>query len=341
MLKRITLICVFFFGLFNLLSCTPSAPSAQLTGDSMGSVYHITIPHLPEYLTAEQIKMEVSKILDQMNETVSTYHANSEITKFNQTNSTDWFNVSPEFVYMLNESLKISMISNGAFDVTLEPLFTLWGFGAHSVMDDRIPSDAEISAALDKTGYQKIELRLNPPAIRKTDGRLKIDLSGIAVGFAADKVAEMLESKGIKDYLVDMGGELRLKGRNAKGEIWHVAIEKPITDKREPERIVTLTNHAVTTAGDYRNYFEKEGKRYSHILDPSTGKPITHALASVTVIHENATVADGLDTMLMVLGEKAGYDLAVKEGWAVFFIVKTPNGFEEKVTPAFAKLLKP
>ncbi|ALG68917.1 FAD:protein FMN transferase [Beggiatoa leptomitoformis] len=340
MLKKV-LPLTFLLGLLAGLSSCNSVPEPlQLTGDSMGSTYHVTISRLPATMTAEQAKAAIEHILTRMNETVSTYHENSEVSRFNRSTSTDWFSVSPEVVTITEESLKDSVLSQGAFDVTLEPLITLWGFGAHSnLMEERIPSETEIQAALAKTGYKKLEVRKNPPALRKTEPQITIDLSGIAVGFAADEVAEYFEKQGIHDYLVDMGGELRVKGHNPQQQPWRVAIEKPLLNQREAQRIVEMTDHAITTAGDYRNYFEKDGKRYSHIINPRTGRPIDHNLAAVTVIHESALVADGLDTLLMVLGAEQGYDLAVKEGWAVFFLVKTPEGFQEKYTPEFANFL--
>ena len=191
---------------------------------------------------------------------------------------------------------------------------------------------------MERIGYQNLFVRQSPPSIKKKNPGIYCDLSAIAKGFGVDKVAEYLDSKGFVHYLVEIGGEVRAKGVKPGGQPWRVAIAVP-DGSSSYQRVLLLKNISMATSGDYQNYFEKDGKRYSHTIDPCTGRPITHTLASVTVIHESCMMADALATAINVLGPGKGYELAIKENLPVFLIIKKRGGFVEKMTPLFEDIL--
>jgi thiamine biosynthesis lipoprotein len=190
-------------------------------------------------------------------------------------------------------------------------------------------------------GYQKLRVNQNPPSIFKPTN-LQIDLSAIAKGYAVDQLASLLVGKGINNYLVEIGGELKLSGNKPNGESWKIAIEAPLTTERVVQHVLPITNIAMATSGDYRNYFEKDGVRYSHTINPLTGAPINHALVSVTVLHASCADADALATALMVMGNKKGVEFARRHNLAAYFLIKAQQGgkFESVATAKFDALLK-
>ncbi len=224
---------------------------------------------------------------------------------------------------------------DGVFDVTVGPLVNLWGFGPQRGLD-RIPEPQALAAARERVDYRLLALRDDPPALRKARPDLTIDLSAIAKGYGVDEIAGLLESVEVTDYLVDIGGELRARGVNDQGEVWRIGIEQPRADGRQVERIIGLRDTAMATSGDYRNFFEIDGRRYSHIIDPRTGWPVAHRLASVSVLHPSAMTADGWATGLLALGPESALALADREQLAVLLIVISDDGFETRATAAFS-----
>ena len=291
--------------LFLLLSScsneTATPESVRLKGVTMGTTYSMTIPVLPEGIEPETVKVGVEQLLVAINQSMSTYIINSELSQLNQSKSIDWVNLSDQLYTVIDQAQMISSRSNGAFDITVAPLVNLWGFGPEKSIGNK-PSEDAIQQRLQQIGYQKIELRQSPRAIKKIDSAIEIDLSALAKGYGVDQIANYLASLGIEDYMVEIGGEIHLNGKNGHGTPWRIAIEKPAADQRSIQRVLLLESGAIATSGDYRNYFEKDGKRYSHTIDPRTGRPITHTLASVSVIAESTMKADGWATALMVLG---------------------------------------
>ena len=304
----------------------------------MGTRYTIKVVDLPGNVEPKVLESDIVRILDDVNDRMSTYRNNSELSKFNATKIKDWIPASPELALVVAEALRVSRLTDGAFDVTVAPLVDLWGFGP-SIHPDRIPSEREIKAGLARVGYQYLHARQSPPALKKDLEDLDVDLSAIAKGYAVDNVAAHFESLGIGNYMVEVGGEIRAQGHNAKGLPWKIAIERPSPETRAIYATINLTDQSVATSGDYRNYFEAKGQRFSHTLDPRTGKPIDHSLASVTVISSTAMYADAMATALTVRGLQSGYQLAEQEKLAAFFIQKTPHGFAEKTTTAFKKYM--
>lgn len=327
-------------------ACTPSpSPSLiKLSGPTMGTQYLVQLPSLPPGENPERLRAEVEHELAAVNAAMSTYIDDSEISRFGSHRENDWFGVSPTTAKVVREALRIGELTGGAFDITVAPIVDRWGFGSDRRRDG-IPSPQEISALLTHTGFNKVAVRETPPALRKKTAKLRVDLSGIAKGYAVDAIAELLESKGIHDYWVDIGGDLRVAGRRGK-RAWRSGIEKPTEGGgRAVLKIIELSDRAMATSGDYRNFFVRDGRRFSHTIDPRTGSPVTHKLASVSVIAPTCMEADALATAFLVLGPDDGYNLASKLGVPAYFIVRTTDevrtsDFRTLTTPALHALLQ-
>ena len=219
----------------------------------------------------------------------------------------------------------------------MAPLVNLWGFGPGDMIDNP-PAEAEIEAMLQSVGYDKLHTDCSRTALRKDVPELMLDMSAFGKGFAVDRIAALLDRKGFDNYLIEVGGELRLRGHNIKGEKWAIGIERPLTYERRPHTIVRLTDVALATSGDYRNFFVAEGQLYSHTIDTRTGRPVTHALASVTVLDNSGYRADALATALLVMGPERGMELAMRDDLAVLFLLRDGESVSERATPAFEQM---
>jgi len=327
-----------------LAGCRPGKPrdvAATIRGETMGTTYSVKLAALPEGKTADDVKSRIDARLETVNRQMSTWRKDSEISRFNAHAGTDWFPVSADTVTVLAEAQRISELTGGKFDVTVMPLVNLWSFGPEN-RPRKKPTDEEIARRKESVGYRLLELRVHPPAVRKKRGDVTVDLSAIAKGFGVDRVAGELDLLGVSGYMVEIGGEVRCNGTKADGRPWQIGIQSPANSRDSAHRVVALRdrNRAMATSGDYRSYFEEAGKRYSHTIDPHTGRPVTHRLASVSVVAGNCMIADGLATAIMVLGPEAGYNLAMKENLAVLLLVADGKGFVEKTTPEFQRLKK-
>ncbi|MGB0734212.1 MAG: FAD:protein FMN transferase, partial [Pontibacterium sp.] len=285
-----------------------------------------------------EVHRAVDAALKLVNQQMSTYIADSELSLFNASARTDAVTVSSDLFNVLRLSRDIGEKTQGAFDVTVGPLVNLWGFGPQGRIE-KAPNEEVIEDAINKIGLNQYALDNDKSTIQKMRADLYIDLSAVAKGFGVDQVASVLESFGIKGYLVEIGGELRAQGTKPEGESWLIAIESPDSTSRSVQKIIQVNDIAIATSGDYRNYFEEEGVRFSHTIDPSTGKPITHNLASVSVLMPTCAEADALATAFMVLGTEAAYSYALEHGIEAAFIYKSGSGFKELVTPGFSKYL--
>jgi len=300
----------------------------------MGTTYTIKLNIPEKKIDRPMISTEINHRLDKINSQVSTYMETSALSLFNQSNTQDWEVIPPDLYTVIEEALRIYRLSYHAFDVTIGPVVNLWGFGPKA-RSDIVPEESAIKEALDKVGSQHVHLRKEPYAIKKDKPNLYIDLSAIAKGYAVDVIADYLDELNINNYMVEIGGEIKTRGINSDTKFWHIGIEKPLDDQRSVQTVITLNNTGMATSGDYRNYFEENGIRYSHTIDPSTGKPITHKLASVTVLHPSAMTADAMATALLVLGPERGPKLALKQNLAALFIVRDKENFIEIITPEF------
>ncbi len=321
------------------LGCSRQATLIELSGSTMGTYYSVKIARPPSGITPESLAPRLEQLLAAVNAEISTYDPQSELSRLNANPSTDWIEVSPNLYAAIAEGQRLAALTEGTFDITVGPLVNLWGFGPER-RSSQPPTEAEIQAARARVGYRKLELRSDPPAVRKARGDLYLDLSALGEGYGVERIAAWLESQGIQDYLVAIAGTIRAKGLNAQGRPWGIAIEEPLPDRRAVHRIIPLSNLAVSTSGDYRNFFDYEGRRYGHEIDPITGAPMAGRLASVSVLGDNAMAIDGLATALMVLGEERGCKFAEDQGIAAYFILRTEPGLKTIATSAFRGYLQ-
>lgn len=306
---------------------------------TMGTTYQVRLVRSSAPVVSEdRVRAEIDNILDRIDRSMSNWRRDSEISRFNASASTEWLPASSGLVAVMRRAEQVSELSGGAFDVTVAPLIDLWGFGPNP-RERALPADAAIVEARAAVGYRHVAVRDDPPGLRKDDPRVTVNLAGIAPGYAVDCIADRMAELGFKDALVELGGEVRARGRRPDGTPWRVAIEKPVSAGREVQWLVALSEGGLSTSGDYRAYFEHDGQRYSHTIDPHTGRPVTHALASVSVIHADTISADALATALLVLGPDAGRRLAEEQGLAVLFVVREGAGFREYRTPGFERYL--
>lgn len=267
-----------------LAACLPDgAPdSLTLSGKTMGTTYNVTVVDAPREADAETLQAAIDAALADVNAKMNNWDPTSEVSRFSNAASTEPVEISQDLQTVLTEANRIHALVDGKFDVTLAPLIDLWGFGPKKP-GEPIPSDEEIAAALESIG-QSDKLVLEGNTLAKTQPDVSVNLSSIAKGFGVDQIGAALEAEGVDRYLVEIGGDLAAKGTNAEGEPWSIGIERPDARAQVVEIILPLSDLGLATSGDYRNYFEEDGVRYSHIIDPTSGRPVTHTTASVTVL---------------------------------------------------------
>lgn len=323
------------FGVLFINGCGQAErETLRFAGETMGTTYHVTlVADKDARLTvdADALQKAVDVELRKINQHMSTYIPDSELMLFNAASVGEWYKLSQPLEDVLQLSRQISERSGGTFDITVGPLVNLWGFGPGK-HDDKVPDPAAVAAAQAKTGYEKLELA-DGQARKLAD--ISLDLSAIAKGYGVDWIADYIARQGIDNYMVEIGGEIRVKGTNPKGQPWRIAIEQPSMMQQSVHKAISFTDAGMATSGDYRNYFEQDGKRYSHTIDPETGYPITHRLASVTVIANTSAEADGWATAINVLGPEKGMEVANREKLAVYMIVKEDEGFSDRYSTAF------
>ena len=322
---------------------TTDAHLISIGGNTMGGTWSLKLPKLPPSQTPETLTTSCQSLLDRLESEMSTYRPDSEINRFNRHANTDWFPVSPDLAAIVTTAQHVSEQTDGAFDITIAPCVNLWGFGPEStgLRAGKIPADEEVERAKSHVNYRHLHARLTPPALRKDDPALRIDLSAIAKGYAASELAKLLDDLGVPNYLIAVGGELRAKGLSDLARPWHVGIEVPTPDTRRILRQVALRDAGVSTSGDYRNFFDIAGRRFSHELDPRTGRPVENPPASVSVVHPDSAYADAMATALMVLGPTDGYARARELHLAALFVTRGQGAFDVHATPEFEKLLVP
>jgi thiamine biosynthesis lipoprotein len=306
----------------------------------MGGTYSVKIVTPKDELETpglQGVDRALRSSLDRIEGLMSTWDRDSELSRFNRSTSLDPFPIAPETFEVFKWSLEVGSVTGGALDVTVAPLVDAWGFGP-SGSRKTLPANEEIDRLREAVGSGRIVLDPKAVTVRKTRAGVHCDLSSIVPGYAADRLSRELTDRGFTDFLVDVGGEVLARGRNQAGAPWQVAIERPQLNGEAIQRLVPISNLAITTAGDYRQYRAVDGQRVAHILDPRTGRPLTHRLASVTVIDELAVRADAFDTALMVLGTGEGLALATKLNLAALFIERTGEGFSERATPRFEEI---
>lgn len=321
-----------------------SAPSdttspSVLEGKTMGTVWRVSVINVePERLESLREKIQIQ--LDADDQLLSTWKPDSALMRFNHSQSTTLWPVNEAMADIVTEALRIGAKTNGAMDITVGPLVNLWGFGPDK-QPVTTPSDQQIAEARARTGLQHLTVisRAGQQYLQKDIADLFVDLSTVGEGYAADHLARLMEQEGISRYLVSVGGALVSRGMNGEGKPWRVAIQKPTDRENAVQAIVDINGHGISTSGSYRNYYELDGKRISHVINPQTGRPIEHTLVSVTVIAPSALEADSWDTGLMVLGPEQAKEVIREQGLAVYMIVKDGDAFKTWMSPQFAGFL--
>ena len=330
-------------------------------GEGLGSTWSVKLAGpLPADLSA--IQHGVQERIETIAHQLSRWDATSNLSLLNASPNEDWQSLPPELFSALSSALSLAADTGGAYDPTVAPLVDAWGFGTQG-RRYAPPAPTDIAAARARVGWQRVELDATNHRVRRPAGT-QIDLSSMTHGFAADQVAAYLRSVGLQRHLVDVGSEIRASGNSPEGRPWRVAIERPPSESADDSRIehrarangvsgssantnataaalriVALSDEGIATSGNYRYYFDYNGRRYSHRIDPRTAEPITHPLASVTVIASAGLHADALATALTVLGPEEGFEYARRHDIAALFVVRTSDGFEQRMTPRFARYL--
>jgi thiamine biosynthesis lipoprotein len=307
----------------------------------MGTTWSVKFVQPASSLDRARLEQQIAARLEQLESVFSTHRTNSAVSRFNAARHTDWIPVAPELVRVALRARDVAELTGGAFDPTVAPLVALWGFGSHrpAVVP---PPDAAIASARHRVDWRQLEIRAEPPALRKAAPDVAVDFSSVAKGFAADEISELLASLGATIHLVALGGDVKTAGAGADGCGWRMGVEDPRGEGRLVAHVVTLTGQALSTSGDARNFRTgADGRRYGHIIDPRTGRPAAGALASVSVIHDSCAASSALGTGLFVLGADAGYALAVRHHLACLFLVRDGDGLAQRATLEFARFVAP
>ncbi len=296
-------------------------------GRTMGTTYSVKVV-TGNFEGISGVKKKIDERLAEINRSMSTYQQDSEISRFNRFNKAGQkFKISNDFFQVMRAGQKIHRLSNGAWDGTVNPLVDLWGFG-RSGRQDRIPQQKEIAALLPDIGFANIDV-LDSGFLVKKRSAITVDLSSIAKGYGVDEVAALLRNLGYKNYLVEIGGEIFAAGHRNDDTRWRIGINRPRVDAAFDAvyKVVEVRNQGFATSGDYRSFFEIDGIRYSHIIDPRTGFPVSNRVVSASIISGNCAMADGLATAVVVLGVKKGIELIDRlDGVEGLIVVEQNNG---------------
>jgi len=324
-----------FLVLFGMLSGCGSGDSMEsFGGPTMGSTYSIKYVRHAGLPAPDEVRVQVEQILADVDLRMSTYRSDSDIERFNALPANRCQAMPASILELVRVGEQLSVQSDGSYDLTVEPLLNLWGFGPQA-REEKVPTAEALAEARQRVGHQ--HLRIEGDNLCK-DAAVEVDFNSIAAGYAVDTIAAKLEVMGIHDYLAEVTGELKAAGKKPDGSPWRIALEEPRDDQQVAERIVVVDGYGLSTSGDYRNYFEQGGQRFSHTFDARTGAPVSHALASVTVIHPSALMADGLSTLLLILGPERGWDYADKHDIGAFFVIRADTGFVTRSSHAFERL---
>ncbi len=319
--------CFFLVVFFGAMAGCDSRRAHTLTGRTMGTAYHIQVV-TGTFGSVAGLQEKIDRRLEEINRSMSPYLKESEISRFNRFSQVGGdFAISWDFLQVMKAAAQIHALSEGAWDGTVNPLVDLWGFG-RAGPQGRVPPPEEIAARLADVGFENIEIR-GAGGLAKRRASVSLDLSSIAKGFGVDQVADVIRQAGFADFLVEIGGEVCAAGVRPDGRPWRVGINRPQTGARPAElyKVITLQNQALATSGDYRQFFVRDGVRYSHIIDPRTGYPVANRVVSVSVVAETCTFADGLATAVMVMGAEKGLALIDRlEGVDGLIVVEGPGG---------------
>lgn len=317
-----------------LSGCGSDDTLERFDGPTMGSHYSIQYVRHSAGPAPKTVQVEVENILAEVDRQFSTYRSDSDVERFNALPANSCQVMPGPVLELIRVGEQLSVQSDSAFDLTVEPLLNLWGFGPQS-REEKVPTAEALALVRQRVGHG--HLRIEGDRLCK-DAAVEVDFNSIAAGYAVDRIAARLQALGIDSYLAEATGELKAVGRKPDGSAWRIALEEPRDDRQVAERIIEVNGYGVSTSGDYRHYFEQGGRRYSHTFDARTGAPVLHNLASVTVIHPSALMADGLSTLLLILGPERGWDYAQKQGVGVFFVLRDNDRFVVRTNEAFERM---
>ena len=313
----------------------PLDSPVRFDGNIFGTFYQVTI--MDPLTQGESIALEEGFLdeLESVDQAMSTYRDDAELIAFNDAPLEEWQPLSNELIEVLAISQSVAEASHGAFDITVGDLVNLWSFGP-GARPEEVPSDDVLAEQLSQVGYDAVEIDTQNMQARRTRD-VFVDLSGVAKGHATDRVAAYLDQQGIEHYLVNLGGDLIARGVRDEDEQtpWRIGIEVPEDGQQRAQHIIPLESMSVATSGDYRNYFEVDGQRFSHTIDPRTGRPVTHQLASVSVFHPSNTWADAWATALLVVGEQDAMQMAIENNLKVLLLVRDGEQWRSIATPEF------
>lgn len=317
-----------------LSGCGNGDTLERFDGPTMGSHYSVQYVRHSAGPGPKAVQAEVENILAEVDRQFSTYRSDSDVERFNALPANSCQSMPGPVLELVRVGEQLSVQSEGAFDLTVEPLLNLWGFGPQS-RGEQVPGAEALASVRQRVGHG--HLRIDGDRLCK-DAAVEVDFNSIAAGHAVDRIAARLQALGIDSYLVEATGELKAVGHKPDGSPWRIALEEPRDDRQVAERVIEVDGYGVSTSGDYRHYFEQDGTRYSHTLDARTGAPVRHNLAAVTVIHPSALMADGLSTLLLILGPERGWDYAEKHGVGVFFVLREEGRFVIRTNAAFERI---
>ncbi len=323
--------------IFFLSGCEPAKTVQKIEGYTQGTTYHIRFWSSQHTVDTAALQKQVDAELQRLDTQLSNYRDDSVIEQFNASTSTEPQQLGSEIIALIQAAKVASEATQGCYDLTIKPLFDLWGFKGDTLTQ---PSENTLKTALNHVGFNQLEL-LDATHLRKKNPTIKVDLSSVGQGYSVSQIAALFNAQGIDNYLIEIGGELQTLGNKPDDSPWRVALEKPLSTERSLHKIITMNRKApmsVTTSGTYHHFFDKDGKRYSHILDAKTGTPITHNTVSVSVFDEDVTRAEVWDTALLCLGREAGIAVADKMGIAALFIEQNADTFTEFPSAALANL---
>jgi len=331
-MKRLILFAILCVAIIVMIGCAKNTTYTVIDGLTMGTTYHI----IHDHADTEKIKTGIDTVLAHIDNSLSVYNPNSIISKINNNENVI---VDSFFIEVFQRSREISSITNGAFDISASPLFNAWGFGfknKESLTEEKIDSLKQF------IGMENIWLEGNQ--IAKSDSRVTINANAVAKGFGVDAVARFLEHSGVENYIVEIGGEIRCKGKNSRGALWSVGIDKPIDGNmiagENMQAIIRLSDKSLATSGNYRKYYEEEGKKYAHTINPVSGYPVSHNLLSATVLASDCMSADAFATAFMVMGlEKSKEFLAIHSDLGALLIYDNNGQLATFATDNIKKLL--
>jgi thiamine biosynthesis lipoprotein len=319
-------------------ACKPGSELLRLTGQTMGTTWNIVAVDHDRAVEARALADRVETALADVTRAMSNWDAGSELSRINAAPAGEVLTLSPQMAHVLAAAADVHRASAGRFDVTAGALIDLWGFGAGHA-GHRVPAEAEIAALRDLLVGQDRLLNLDGASLTKGASETSIYLSAIAKGYGVDSVAQVLRAAGLRDFMIEIGGDLYAEGRNGNGQPWQIGVEVPRAGVAGVHRVIPVTGLGMATSGDYRNFFDANGQRYSHIIDPTTGRPITHDTVSATVLDADAMRADAWATAMLVLGRARGTEIADALGLPVLFIETTDAGLATSQTRALSALI--